>query len=148
MRHRVEASSASSAAQHASEQGGAAQHTFPARPAKKTELTVGFYNVGIWFSEVGNSASWEQSLLAKDLVKAFEDHALDVLCLSGIGDNVPGGDVDAEIRKLLADSTIVSDREGPRVRVYTEGQYSTIVVSDRVTVLQSKLVRDYVPGQT
>jgi hypothetical protein len=142
------ASDPGGAAQHTSEQGGAAQRTFPARLAKKTELAVGFYNVRIWFSEDGNSARWEQSLLAKDLVKAFEDHALDVLCLSGIGDNVPGGDVDAEIRKLLADSTIVSDREGPRVRVYTEGQYSTIVASDRVTVLQSKLVRDYVPGQT
>ena len=110
-------------------------------------MTVGFYNVGIWFSEVGKSASWEESLLAKDLVKAFEDHALDVLCLSGIGDNVPGGDVDAEIRKLLADSTIVSDREGPRVRVYTEGHYSTIVMSDRVRVLQCNLVRGFVPDQ-
>ena len=103
---------------------------------------MGFYNVGIWFSEVGNSARWEQSLLAKDLVKAFEVHALDVLCLSGVGDNVPGGDVDARIRKLLA------HRAEPPVRVYTEGQYSTIVACDRVTVLQSKLVRDYVPGQS
>ena len=110
---------------------------------------MGFYNVGIQFSEVrGRGWRNKERRLALDLAKAFEVHALDILCLSelgeirrGIGENIPGGDVDAWIRGLL------SDRAVPPVRVYADGHYSTIVKSDRVAILQCKLVSDFVPDQ-
>ena len=101
----------SGAAQPASSSSGAAQPTFSALPANTTELTVGFYNVAIQLSEVGG-IRWKikERRLASDLAKAFEVHALDILCLSelgeiqrGIGENIPGGDVYAWIRGLLSD---------------------------------------------
>ena len=113
------------------------------------KLTVGFYNVGIQLSEVGGRG-WQikEHRLASDLAKAFEVHALDILCLSelgeiqrGIGENIPGSDVCAWIRGLL------SDRARPPVRVYGDGHYFTIVKSNRVAVLQCKLVSDFVPDQ-
>ena len=136
------ASAPGGAAQPTSSSSGAAQPTFSALPANTTELTVGFYNVGIQFSEVGGRG-WKikERRLASDLAKAFEVHALDILCLSELGENIPGGDVDAWIRGLL------SDRAGPPVRVYAARHYSTIVMSDRVAVLQCKLVSDFVPDQ-
>ena len=137
------------AAQPTWSSSGAAQPTFSALPANTTELTVGFYNVAIQLSEVGGRG-WKikERRLASDLAKAFEVHALDILCLSelgeirrGIGENIPGGDVYAWIRGLL------SDRAGPPVRVYVHGHYLTIVKFNRVAVLQCKLVSDFVPDQ-
>ena len=142
----------SAAAQPASEPGGAAQSASSSSGANATdatELTVGFYNVGIQLSEVGGRG-WKMSerRLASDLAKAFKVHALDILCLCelgeirrGIGENVSGGDVYAWVRGLL------SDRAVPPVRVYVDGHYATIVKSNRVAVLQSKLVSDFVPDQ-
>ena len=129
--------------------GGAAQPTFSALPANTTELTVGFYNVGIHFSEVGGRG-WKikERRLASDLARAFEAHALDILCISelgdierGIGDHIREGDDYAWIQGLLADRAV------PPVRVYSDGYYSTIVKSDRVAVLQCKLVRNFVEDQ-
>ena len=119
------------------------------RPPYATELTVGFYCVGIQLSEVG-LPGWQskERRLASDIAKAFEGHGLDVLCLSelgemqrGIGENISGGDVYAWIRGLLA------DRVGPPLRVYVDGHYVTIVMTNRVAVLQYKLVSDFVPDQ-
>ena len=152
----------SGAAQPASASGGAAQPTPPssgaaqptfsaptrprpdARPLRRRpieKLTVDFYNVGIQLSEVGGQG-WQikDRLLADDLAKAFEVHELDILCLSEIR-NIPGSDVCDWIRGLL------SEREGPPVRVYAEGHYLTIVTSNRVAVLQCKLVSGFVPDQ-
>jgi hypothetical protein len=90
--------SASGAAQPDSSAGGAAQPTFSALPDSASELTVGFYNVGIQLSEFGGK-KWKmkERRLAADIFKAFDLHALDLLCLSeigeigvGIGEKIPG----------------------------------------------------------
>ena len=49
------------------------------RPPHATELTVGFYCVGIQLSEVG-LRGWQskERRLASDIAKAFEGHGLDV----------------------------------------------------------------------
>ena len=107
-------------------------------------MTVGFYNVAIKVSEIGREG-WEikEGRLASDLAKAFTVHALDMLCLSelgefrrGISGNILQSDVYDWIRGLL------SDRAVPPVRVYVDGHYMTIVKSDRVVVLQCKLEKD------
>ena len=146
------ASASGGAAQPTPPSSGAAQPTFsaPTRPRPDArplrglqidKLTVGFYNVGIQLSEVGGQG-WQikDHLLADDLAKAFEVHALDILCLSELR-NIPGSDVCDWIRGLL------SERERPPVRVYGEGHYLTIVKSNRVAVLQCKLVSGFVPDQ-
>ena len=102
-----------------------------------TELTVGFYNMGpSWGWAPGRLKT-----LKSDFAKAFGVHALDVLCLSDLRENIPRGNVDALIRRLLA------DRAEPPVRVYVAENYATIVMSDRVEVLECKLVCDFVPDQ-
>ena len=62
-------------------------------------------------------------------------HALDILCLSelgelgvGIGKKLPEGDVIAWIHKLLADSAVSP------VAIYADGHYATLVLSDRALV--------------
>ena len=93
---------AGGAAQPTLTPGGAAQPAFSALPHDASELTVAFYNVGIQLSQVGTK-KWEESTekqLAADIVKAANEHALDILCLSelgelgkGIGTKLPEGNV-------------------------------------------------------
>ena len=76
--------------------GGAAQPTLLSDGAEQTmlcelpestkELAVGFYNVGVCVDEIGERG-WKikQRRLKTDIVKAFDVHALDVLCLSALG---------------------------------------------------------------
>ena len=87
------------AAQPTSSSSGASQPTFSALPANTTELTVGFYNVGIQLSEVGGRR-WKiiERRLASDLATAFEVHALDILCLNELYNNIQTGDIDQSIR--------------------------------------------------
>ena len=110
---------------------------------------VAFYNVGIQLSQVGTK-KWTTTKkeLAADIVKAANVHALDILCLSelgevgvGIGKKLPEGDVIAWIRKLLADSAVSP------VAIYADGHYATLVLSDRMEVLQYRVIRDFVKTQ-
>ena len=138
---------AGGAAQPTLTPGGAAQPAFFALPQDASELTVAFYNVGIKLSQVGTK-KWENNTekqLAADIVKAANEHALDILCLSelgelgkGIGTKLPEGDVIAWIRKLLADSAVSP------VAIYADEHYATLVLSDRVDVLQYRVIRDFV----
>ena len=141
---------AGGAAQPTLTPGGAAQPAFFALPQDASELTVAFYNVGIKLSQVGTK-KWENNTekqLAADIVKAANEHALDILCLSelgelgeGIGTKLPEGDVIAWIRKLLADSAVSP------VAIYADEHYATLVLSDRVDVLQYRVIRDFVQTQ-
>ena len=86
--------------------------------------------------------------LAADIVKAANEHALDILCLSelgelgvGIGEKLAEGDVIAWICKLLADSAVSP------VAIYADGHYATLVLSDRVQVLQHRVIGDFVQTQ-
>ena len=143
-------SEAGGAAQPTLTPGGAAQPTFSALSDDASELTAAFYNVGIQLSCVGakNWAKTKEKQLAADIVKAAKAHALDILCLSelgelgvGIGEKLPERDVSAWIRKLLADSAVSP------VAIYADGHYATLVLSDRVQVLQYQIIRDFVETQ-
>ena len=133
------------AAQPASVPGGAAQPTSSTSGAARPTLTVGFYNVNIHsFSETDCGWKIIENRLESDIAKAFEVHALDILCLCGLTSNMPGRDLDAWIRRLLGGG--VNSAEQP-VSVYTLRQYSTIVKIKRVTVLEWKTVSNYVQDQ-
>ena len=129
--------------------GGAAQPTCSALPDDASELTVAFYNVGIQLSQVGTK-KWKttEKKLAADIVEAASVHALDILCLSelgevgvGIGAKLPEGDVIAWIRNLLADSAVSP------VAIYADGHYATFVLSDRMEILQYRVIRDLMKTQ-
>ena len=73
--------------------GDAAEPAFSALPDDAPELTVAFYSVGINASHVGKKKfkTTETKLLA-DIVNVVKKHALDVFCLSELGELA---DVDA-----------------------------------------------------
>ena len=82
--------SSSDAAQLASESKGEAHLAWSSGDAAESpllklsdnapKLAVGFYNVGIQYTEFGGK-NWKQkeTRLASDLVKAFDTHKLDIL---------------------------------------------------------------------
>jgi len=129
--------------------GGAVQPTFCELPDNTAEITVGFYNVGIHASEVqGKMWKTKERQLQADILKAFDTHALDILCLSELGElgdgiraELPEGDVTAWIAELLKGSG------APPVDVYSDSHYSTIVKTTRVRVDQYRLVAGFVPSQ-
>ena len=67
--------------------GGVAQPTVSELPDNAAELTVGFYNVGIQVSEL-QTKNWKmkERVLIADILKAFNTHGLDVLCLNELGE--------------------------------------------------------------
>ena len=135
-------SAPSSAAQPASSSSGAAQPADSELLASTPQLTVGFYNVNREFYNV-EDRTWKdlECRLKSDIVKAFEVHALDILCLCGLNENIRGGDIDAWTRVLIYDSAVQP------ARVYAKKQYSTIVMSGQVAILQCTFVDDYVTDQ-
>ena len=65
----------------------AAQTTFAELPDNAAQLTVAFYNVGIQGSELGGKI-WrtKEPRLKADILKAFNTHVLDILCLCELGE--------------------------------------------------------------
>ena len=95
----------------------------------KTQSPVGFYNVGIKLDEV-NEKNWKikERMLKDDIVKAFDEHGLDILCLSELGElgiglapSLPKEDISAWTQGLLSDSAV------PPVEVYANNHYVTLV---------------------
>jgi hypothetical protein len=152
--------SSSDAAQLASDSKGEAQLAWSSGNAAESpllellenapRLAVGFYNVGIQYTEFGGK-KWKekQTRLASDLVKAFVTHNLDILCLCELGEHGVGlkskikdEDIDGWVRLLLAGSAV------PPVDIYTDGNYTTIVAkSGRVEITENQLVRGFLPQQ-
>ena len=110
---------------------------------------MGFYNVGVQKAEVeGKQWKTKERQLKDDIVKACAVHALDVLCLSelgeldeGIGGNLDEGDVAVWIRSLLDDSAVQP------VKIYSDGHYVTIVTNSHVVVDEYKFVKGFVKEQ-
>ena len=75
------------AAQPSSLPGGAEQPSFTQLSDDTSELTVGFYNMGIQLAELGKKG-WKkkEEALKQDIIKAFVLHDLHMLCLSELGD--------------------------------------------------------------
>ena len=110
---------------------------------------MAFYNVGIQLLQV-NSRKWPttEDKLAEDIIKAATMHELDILCLSelgevgvGIGGNLPEGGVIAWIHKLLTGSAVSP------VKIYADGHYATLVLFDRMNILQYQVINGFVPTQ-
>ena len=128
----------------------AAQTTFSELPANIAQLTVGFYNVGIQFSELsGKKWSTKQSHLKADIIKAFDTHVLDILCLCELGElgvgiaaGLPDRNVDAWMTELLRDSAI------PPVNIFADSHYLTIVKTSRVNVDRYSLVQGFDDNNT
>ena len=128
----------------------AAQTTFSELPANAARLTVGFYNVGIQLAEIsGRRWSSKQSRLKADIVKAFDTHVLDILCLCELGELGVGiaaglldGNVNAWMTELLRDSAI------PPVNIFAESHYLTIVKTSRVNVDRYRLVQGFDANNT
>ena len=107
----------------------AAQTHVSELPATAAQLTVGFYNVGIQLTELsGRKWSSKQSLLKADILKAFDTHVLDILCLCelgelgvGIAEGLTDGNVNAWMTELLSDRAIMP------VCIFADSHYLTIV---------------------
>ena len=123
---------------------------FSELPANTARLTVGFYNVGIQLTELsGKKWPSKQSALKADIIKAFDTHVLDILCLSELGElgvgiaaGLPDRNVGAWMTELLRDSAI------PPVHISTEGHYLTIVKTSRVKVDRDSLVQGFDDNNT
>ena len=148
----------SSAAQPASARAGTAQdtstddtaeHIFSELPHDASELNVAFYNVGINSSQVGTKKwSRTEKTLAADIIKAVDMHALDILCLSelggidvGIQNKLREGNVEVWIRNVLAGSQVSP------VDIYVDAHYATLVLSDRVKLLEYRLIDEFIETQ-
>ena len=88
---------------------GAEQPIFCQLPEATTELAVGFYNVVVCLNEIdGRGWKIKERRLRKDIAKAFQHHALDVLCLSALGqlneslDPTLGGSIKTWITTLIS----------------------------------------------
>ena len=138
-------------AQHCStESSCGAAKCFYELPANTARLTVGFYNVGIQLTELsGKKWPSKQSALKADIIKAFDTHVLDILCLSELGElgvgiaaGLPDRNVGAWMTELLRDSAI------PPVHISTEGHYLTIAKTSRVKVDRDSLVQGFDDNNT
>ena len=67
--------------------GNVEQASFTQLPDDTSEMTVGFYNVGIQLNDVGRK-NWrrKEAALKQDIIHAFLWHELDMLCLSELGE--------------------------------------------------------------
>ena len=125
-------SSFDGAAQPSSRRGGAEQPTFTQLPDDTSELTVGFYNVGIQLQEVrGKHWPKKEQTLKQDIVKAFMRHELHMLCLSELGE------LNKWMSELLADSAVQP------VSIYAGAHYLTIVKDEHVKVDQYHLISGF-----
>ena len=114
----------------------------------KTTLAVGFYNVVVCLNEI-DARGWKikQRRLKTDIAKAFKHHALDILCLSALGqlneslDLAFEGGTKAWIEGLIADSV------EPPITIYDDDHYFTIVKNTRAHITDYKIVRGFVPDQ-
>ena len=123
---------------------GAAEPTVIELSDKPAEVTVAYYNVGIQQTEL-LAKRWPQkeAKLKKDIVEAFENHSLDMLCLSekgelGIGfhESVPQRDVGKWILKILQGSAV------PPVQAFCDSHYVTLVRTS-VNVVQYNLIAEF-----
>ena len=78
------------------------QASFTQLPDDTSEMTVGFYNVGIQLDDVGRK-NWrrKEAALKQDIIHAFLWHELDMLCLSELGEI--DGRLDSKLNKTATD---------------------------------------------
>ena len=135
-------------AQRSSRGGGAEQPTFTHLPNDKHELTVGFYNVGIQLTTVqGKNWNKTETKLKRDIVKAFREHELHMLCLSELGEINKGIGVGLSRTVKEWMSEMLEDSAVQPVSLYAGAHYLTIVKDEHVKVDQYKLVSGFIHEQ-
>ena len=125
------------------EQGGSAAFSYGteqpvvSKLPGTTELVVGFYNVVVCLNEIdGGCRNTKERRLRTDVAKAFQHHALDVLCLSALGqlheslDSALDGDVHSWINNLVPDGSV----EQPTT-IYADAYCVTIINTSRVGII-------------
>ena len=145
------------AAQPTSLSDGAEQPIFCQLPESTTELAVGFYNVVVCLNEIdGRGWKIKERRLKTDIAKAFQHHALDVLCLSALGqlngslDSAFEGGIKTWIMSLISDEMLqgwIADSVEQPITIYDDDHYVTIVKNTRVHITHYKIVRGFVPDQ-
>ena len=128
---------------------GAEQPTLCQLPESTKELAVGFYNVVLCLDEIGKEG-WKQKQrrLKTDIAKAFNVHALDVLCLSALGQLNESLDDRFEEGTATWIKSLISAEEGMMdITTHADDHYVTIVKDRRVEVTEYEIVRGFVPGQ-
>ena len=118
-------------------------------PESTKELAVGFYNVVVCLDEIG-ARGWKmkQRRLKTDIVKAFDVHALDVLCLSALGQlNESLDDGFEEGTGTWIKSLISAEGGMMDITIHADDHYVTIVKDTRVDVTHYEIVRGFVSGQ-
>ena len=118
-------------------------------PETTKELAVGFYNVVVCLHEI-DAKCWKikQRRLRTDIVKAFDVHALDVLCLSGLGQPNESLDDGIVVGTGTWIKNLISAEEGMTdITIYADDHYVTIAKDTRVDVTHYEIVRGLVPGQ-
>ena len=123
----------SGAEQPSSRPCGAEQPTFTQLPEGTSELTVGFYNVGIQLQVVrGKNWGKKERALKQDVVNAFTRHELHMLCLSELGELDKGirGGLRAPVQQWM--SELLADSAVQPVSIYAGAHYLTIVEDEHV----------------
>jgi len=145
------------AAQPTSLSDGAEQPIFCQLPESTTELAVGFYNVVVCLNEIdGRGWKIKERRLRKDIATAFQHHALDVLCLSALG-QLNGslnpafeGGIKIWFMTLISDEMLkgwITDSVEQPISIYDDDHYVTIAKNARVDVAHYKIVREFAPDQ-
>ena len=118
-------------------------------PESTKELAVGFYNVVVCLEEIGERGwKMKQRRLKTDIVRAFEDHALDVLCLSALGQLNESLDDRFEKGTGTWIKSLISAEGGMMdITIHADDHYVTIVKDTRVDVTHYEIVRRFVSGQ-
>ena len=114
-------------------------------------LAAGFYNVGLAVQEVNQGdRSRKQRRSKNDIVQAFTDQALAILCLSALGalneslDDALRGGTKRWIDKLIKQS---NELRGVTINIRNDEQYFTLVKDTRVYINDYKIVKDLIPEQ-
>ena len=158
MPKRWQHSSPSSARQPALSSDGAAQPSSLPRSAEQpsftqmsndtSELTVGFYNVGIQLTEVGGK-TWKkkEEALMQDIVKALLLHDLHMLCLSELGEihKGLGSKLQTTVKQWILD--LLEDSVAQPVSIYADAHYVTIVKKEDVVVAKYTFIAGFIPEQ-
>ena len=109
------------------------------------------YSTAIWATakQAGRSLPSTRWIgIGKGIAKALQHHALDVLCLSALGqlneslDPAFEGGIKTWIMSLISDDGV----EQP-ITIYDDDHYVTIVKNTRVHITHYKFVRGFVPDQ-
>ena len=112
------------------------------------EFTVGFHNAGMMLKDVGGKR-WTSKVQARnnDTVGAFTENALNMLCLSELGEFDAGlaGKLETSGAQWMQD--VLSETIVSQATVYAHAHYATIIKKDDFAEVTYGFIRDFIPKQ-